>query len=112
MRVFRSAYIWYFAPVIHSCTHPQIAQQLPEYGVLFHRVAREKKLAIGELLLGICAKGIMVYEVKNTCRILIRRFHWTETDSISTSVSAAALKLTSKLYFIQSKISKCINYFA
>ncbi|KAF5910209.1 tyrosine-protein phosphatase non-receptor type 13-like isoform X1 [Clarias magur] len=60
-------------------------QQLPEYGVLFHRAAREKKLAIGELILGVCAKGIMVYEVKNNCRILIRRFQWSETDSISTS---------------------------
>ncbi|MCJ8730583.1 hypothetical protein PDJAM_G00186240 [Pangasius djambal] len=63
----------------------KIAQQLPEYGVLFHRVAREKKFAIGELILGVCAKGIMVYEVKNNCRILIRRFQWSETDSISTS---------------------------
>ncbi|TSK22776.1 FERM and PDZ domain-containing protein 2 [Bagarius yarrelli] len=63
----------------------KVAQQLPEYGVLFHRVARDKKLAIGELTLGVCAKGIMVYEVKNNCRILIRRFQWSETDSISTS---------------------------
>ncbi|XP_017579550.1 FERM and PDZ domain-containing protein 2 isoform X2 [Pygocentrus nattereri] len=63
----------------------KIAQQLPEYGVLFHRVAREKKPIIGELTLGICAKGIMVYEVKNNSRILIRRFQWSETDSISTS---------------------------
>ncbi|XP_026873049.2 FERM and PDZ domain-containing protein 2 [Electrophorus electricus] len=62
----------------------KIAQQLPEYGVLFHRVAREKKI-IGELTLGVCAKGIMVYEVKNNSRILIRRFLWSETDSISTS---------------------------
>ncbi|KAI4877633.1 hypothetical protein NFI96_022984 [Prochilodus magdalenae] len=63
----------------------KIAQQLPEYGVLFHRVAREKKPIIGELTLGVCAKGIMVYEVKNNSRILIRRFQWSETDSISTS---------------------------
>lgn len=87
VRVFRSTYIRYSASVTHPCPHPQIAQQLPEYGVLFHRVAREKKHAIGELLLGVCAKGIMVYEVKNNCRILICRFHWSETDSISTSVS-------------------------
>lgn len=97
MRVLRSAYIRDSAPVIRSCARPQIAQQLPEYGVLFHRVAREKKLATGELILGVCAKGIMVYEVKNNCRILIRRFQWSETDSISTSVSIAALKVTSKL---------------
>uniref|UniRef100_A0A672PXX7 Tyrosine-protein phosphatase non-receptor type 13-like n=1 Tax=Sinocyclocheilus grahami TaxID=75366 RepID=A0A672PXX7_SINGR len=63
----------------------KIAQQLPEYGVLFHRVARERKPIIGELVLGICAKGIMVYEVKNHSRVLSRKFHWTETDSLSTS---------------------------
>ncbi|KAI7805901.1 tyrosine-protein phosphatase non-receptor type 13 isoform X1 [Triplophysa rosa] len=63
----------------------KIAQQLPEYGVLFHRVARERKPAIGELILGICAKGIMVYEVKSNCRILSRKFHWSETDSLSAS---------------------------
>ncbi|XP_009305697.1 FERM and PDZ domain-containing protein 2 isoform X2 [Danio rerio] len=63
----------------------KIAQQLPEYGVLFHRVARERKPIIGELVLGICAKGILVYEVKNNSRMLSRRFHWTETDSLSTS---------------------------
>ncbi|XP_052427840.1 tyrosine-protein phosphatase non-receptor type 13 isoform X1 [Carassius gibelio] len=63
----------------------KFAQQLPEYGVLFHRVARERKPIIGELILGICAKGIMVYEVKNHSRVLSRKFHWTETDSLSTS---------------------------
>ncbi|XP_059422060.1 tyrosine-protein phosphatase non-receptor type 13-like isoform X1 [Carassius carassius] len=63
----------------------KIAQQLPEYGILFHRVARERKPIIGELVLGICAKGIMVYEVKNHSRVLSRKFHWTETDSLSTS---------------------------
>ncbi|XP_051507170.1 tyrosine-protein phosphatase non-receptor type 13-like [Myxocyprinus asiaticus] len=63
----------------------KIAQQLPEYGVLFHRVARERKPVIGELILGIFAKGILVYEVKSNSRILSRRFYWSETDSLSTS---------------------------
>uniref|UniRef100_A0A8B9LNT5 FERM and PDZ domain containing 2 n=1 Tax=Astyanax mexicanus TaxID=7994 RepID=A0A8B9LNT5_ASTMX len=63
----------------------KIAQQLPEYGVLFHRVARERKPVIGDLTLGVCAKGIMVYEVKNNSRTLIRRFQWSETDNISTT---------------------------
>ncbi|KAG7250346.1 hypothetical protein CRUP_006472, partial [Coryphaenoides rupestris] len=35
---------------------------LPEYGVLFHRVVREKRPVDGEILLGVCAKGIIVYE--------------------------------------------------
>ncbi|KAM8859680.1 tyrosine-protein phosphatase non-receptor type 13 isoform 3-T3 [Spinachia spinachia] len=62
----------------------KIAQQLPEYGVMFHRVGREKRLVVGEMVLGICAKGIIVYEMKNHLRSLIRRFLWRETDTIST----------------------------
>ncbi|KAF7645622.1 hypothetical protein LDENG_00201130, partial [Lucifuga dentata] len=58
----------------------KIGQQLPEYGVMFHRVEREKR----ELILGICAKGIIVYEMKNHVRTVCRRFLWRETDSIST----------------------------
>lgn len=64
----------------------QIAQQLPEYGVVFHRVGREKKPVVGELVLGVCAKGIIVYEIKNQIRTVTRRFLWRETDSISTGV--------------------------
>ncbi|XP_041865921.1 tyrosine-protein phosphatase non-receptor type 13 [Melanotaenia boesemani] len=62
----------------------KIAQQLPEYGVMFHRVGREKRPLIGELVLGVCAKGIVVYETKNHLRAVTRRFLWRETDSIST----------------------------
>ncbi|KAJ8365442.1 hypothetical protein SKAU_G00142730 [Synaphobranchus kaupii] len=63
----------------------KVTQQLPEYGVMFHRVAREKKPAMGELILGICAKGIIVYEVNNNSRISSRRLQWSETDSISST---------------------------
>ncbi|XP_068579113.1 tyrosine-protein phosphatase non-receptor type 13 isoform X1 [Cebidichthys violaceus] len=62
----------------------KIAQQLPEYGVMFHRVGREKRTVVGELVLGVCAKGIIVYEMKNHLRTVIRRFLWRETDTIST----------------------------
>ncbi|XP_061645530.1 tyrosine-protein phosphatase non-receptor type 13 isoform X2 [Phyllopteryx taeniolatus] len=62
----------------------KIAQQLPEYGIMFHRVGREKRPLIGELVLGVCAKGIIVYEMKNQIRTVTRRFLWRETDSIST----------------------------
>ncbi|MEQ2282379.1 hypothetical protein AMECASPLE_000046 [Ameca splendens] len=62
----------------------KIVQQLPEYGVMFHRVGREKRPVIGELVLGVCAKGIIVYETKNHLRTVTRRFLWRETDSIST----------------------------
>ncbi|XP_067466135.1 tyrosine-protein phosphatase non-receptor type 13 [Thunnus thynnus] len=62
----------------------KIAQQCPEYGVMFHRVGREKRPVVGELVLGVCAKGIIVYEMKNHLRTVTRRFLWRETDSIST----------------------------
>ncbi|KAF3842129.1 hypothetical protein F7725_024080 [Dissostichus mawsoni] len=62
----------------------KIAQQLPEYGVMFHRVGREKRTVVGELVLGVCAKGVIVYEMKNHLRTVTRRFLWRETDTIST----------------------------
>nr|XP_055032855.1 FERM and PDZ domain-containing protein 2 isoform X2 [Misgurnus anguillicaudatus] len=60
-------------------------QQLPEYGVLFHRVAREKKHVNGELLLGVCAKGVIVYEVINNSHTASLRFHWREITSITSA---------------------------
>ncbi|XP_061315251.1 FERM and PDZ domain-containing protein 2 isoform X3 [Pezoporus flaviventris] len=61
----------------------KVTQQLPEYGVLFYRVSQEKKGASGDIILGICAKGIIVYEVKNQTRIASLRFQWRETERIS-----------------------------
>ncbi|XP_065109392.1 FERM and PDZ domain-containing protein 2 [Paramisgurnus dabryanus] len=60
-------------------------QQLPEYGVLFHRVACEKKHVNGELLLGVCAKGVIVYEVINNSLTASLRFHWREITSITSA---------------------------
>ncbi|CAM4706232.1 unnamed protein product [Leuciscus chuanchicus] len=60
-------------------------QQLPEYGELLHRVAREKKPVFGELVLGVCAKGIIVYEVINYSRTASLRFLWRETSSITSA---------------------------
>ncbi|NXK38449.1 FRPD2 protein, partial [Piprites chloris] len=61
----------------------KVTQQLPEYGVLFYRVSQEKKGAEGDIILGICAKGIIVYEIKNHTRIASLRFQWRETERIS-----------------------------
>ncbi|KAG5280405.1 hypothetical protein AALO_G00088760 [Alosa alosa] len=60
-------------------------QQLADYGLFFHRVAREKKGIMGEQMLGVCTKGVIVYDVKNTLRTVSMRFHWRETLSISSS---------------------------
>ncbi|XP_049916168.1 tyrosine-protein phosphatase non-receptor type 13 [Epinephelus moara] len=63
----------------------KVCQQLPEYGVLFHRVMREKKPIEGEIILGVCAKGIIVYEVKDGCRSTSQTFYWRETATISSN---------------------------
>ncbi|XP_047232107.1 FERM and PDZ domain-containing protein 2 isoform X2 [Girardinichthys multiradiatus] len=63
----------------------KVCQQLPEYGVLFHRVIREKKPSDGEIILGVCAKGVIVYEVKDGCRSTTQNFYWRETATISSN---------------------------
>ncbi|XP_051829785.1 FERM and PDZ domain-containing protein 2 [Antechinus flavipes] len=62
----------------------QLTQKLSEYGVFFYQVFQEKKMPEAELTLGICAKGIIVYEVKNNSRIASLRFQWREMGKIST----------------------------
>lgn len=64
-----------------------MCQQLPEYGVFFHRVMREKKPLEGEIILGVCAKGVIVYEVKDGCRSSSQTFYWKEAATISSNVS-------------------------
>ncbi|XP_035812663.2 FERM and PDZ domain-containing protein 2 isoform X2 [Amphiprion ocellaris] len=63
----------------------KVCQQLPEYGVLFHHVVREKKPLDGEIILGVCAKGVIVYEVKDGCRSTSQTFYWRETATISSN---------------------------
>ncbi|XP_072229504.1 FERM and PDZ domain-containing protein 2 [Leuresthes tenuis] len=63
----------------------KVCQQLPEYGVLFHRVMREKKPLEGEIILGVCAKGVIVYEVKDGGRSTAQNFYWRETATISSN---------------------------
>ncbi|XP_041706157.1 FERM and PDZ domain-containing protein 2 [Coregonus clupeaformis] len=53
--------------------------------MVFHRVGREKKPMVGELVLGVCATGIIVYELKNHLRTVTQRFLWRETDTISAN---------------------------
>ncbi|XP_037585894.1 FERM and PDZ domain-containing protein 2 isoform X1 [Cebus imitator] len=62
----------------------RVTQQLPEYGVLVHQIFSEKKRPEEEMALGICAKGVTVYEVKNNSRIATLQFQWRETGKIST----------------------------
>ncbi|KAB1271279.1 FERM and PDZ domain-containing protein 2 [Camelus dromedarius] len=60
----------------------RVTQQLPEYGVLVYQVLPEKMRPEGEMALGICAKGVIVYEVRNNSRIATLRFQWREIEKI------------------------------
>lgn len=65
----------------------QVAQQLPEYGMLIHRVYPDQKRPGGEVALGVCAKGIAVYVVKHNSRVATLWVPWREMGKISTRVS-------------------------
>ncbi|XP_067876801.1 FERM and PDZ domain-containing protein 2 isoform X2 [Heterodontus francisci] len=90
----------------------KVTQQLPEYGVLFHRVARDKKAAGGDIVLGICAKGIMVYEVKNNTRIASLRFQWRETERITFNRKKFTVQSSSdgKKHIFQTDNTKTCKY--
>ncbi|KAF7653920.1 hypothetical protein LDENG_00076720 [Lucifuga dentata] len=64
---------------------------------------REKK-PLGEIILGICAKGVIVYEIKDGCRSTSQTFYWRETATISSNSRGSKKKYT----FIteKSKIAK------
>uniref|UniRef100_A0A4X1U0P9 Tyrosine-protein phosphatase non-receptor type 13 n=1 Tax=Sus scrofa TaxID=9823 RepID=A0A4X1U0P9_PIG len=72
----------------------KVCQRLTEYGVHFHRVHPEKKSQTG-ILLGICSKGVLVFEAHNGVRTLVLRFPWRETKKISFSKKKITLQNTS-----------------
>nr|XP_057918587.1 FERM and PDZ domain-containing protein 2 isoform X1 [Doryrhamphus excisus]XP_057918588.1 FERM and PDZ domain-containing protein 2 isoform X1 [Doryrhamphus excisus]XP_057918589.1 FERM and PDZ domain-containing protein 2 isoform X1 [Doryrhamphus excisus] len=89
----------------------KVCLQLPEYGVLFHRVTREKKPA-GEIILGVCAKGVIVYEVKNGCRCTSQTFYWRETATISSNRRRFVIecRVSKKKYTFITETSKIAKY--
>ena len=72
----------------------QVTQQLPEYGVLVYHVLPEKTKPEEEMALGICAKGVIVYEVRNNSRVATLRFPWREIEKILAYVSVTRLLMT------------------
>lgn len=64
----------------------QLCQRLTEYGVHLHHVLPEKRSQTG-ILLGVCSRGVVIFEVHNGARTPVLRFPWRETKKISFSVS-------------------------
>ncbi|XP_072478671.1 tyrosine-protein phosphatase non-receptor type 13 isoform X8 [Notamacropus eugenii] len=89
----------------------KVCQRLTEYGVHFHRVHPEKKSQTG-ILLGICSKGVLVFEVHNGIRTLVLRFPWRETRKISFSKKKITLQNTSDeiKHTFQTNNSKVCQY--
>ncbi|CAJ1081251.1 FERM and PDZ domain-containing protein 2 isoform X3 [Xyrichtys novacula] len=90
----------------------KVCQQLPEYGVFFHRVIHEKKPSEGEIMLGVCAKGVTIYEVKDGCRSTSQNFFWRETATISSNRRKFILESrgSNKKYTFITERSKIAKY--
>ncbi|KAJ0060173.1 hypothetical protein NL108_004014, partial [Boleophthalmus pectinirostris] len=90
----------------------QVCLQLPEYGVFLHRVTREKRPLEGEILLGVCAKGVIVYEVKDGSRFANQSFYWRETATISSTRCKFVIECrgSKKKYTFVTERSKIAKY--
>ncbi|XP_055085580.1 FERM and PDZ domain-containing protein 2 [Periophthalmus magnuspinnatus] len=90
----------------------KVCQQLPEYGVFLHRVTREKRPLEGEILLGVCAKGVIVYEVKDGSRSTSHSFYWRETATISSTRCKFVIECrgSKKKYTFVTERSKIAKY--
>eukprot|EP00079_Xenopus_tropicalis_P020214 XP_012810882.1 PREDICTED: tyrosine-protein phosphatase non-receptor type 13 isoform X3 [Xenopus tropicalis] len=89
----------------------RVCQKLPEYGVHFHRVQPEKKSQTG-ILLGVCPKGVLIFEVHNGTRTPVLRFPWRETKKISFSKKKISLQNTSDSikHVFQTESNKTCQY--
>ncbi|NWR62938.1 PTN13 phosphatase, partial [Bucorvus abyssinicus] len=72
----------------------KLCQRLTEYGVHLHHVLPEKRSQTG-ILLGVCSKGVVIFEVHNGARTPVLRFPWRETKKISFSKKKITLQNTS-----------------
>nr|XP_009674825.1 PREDICTED: tyrosine-protein phosphatase non-receptor type 13 isoform X2 [Struthio camelus australis] len=89
----------------------KMCQRLAEYGVHLHHVLPEKKSQTG-ILLGVCSKGVVVFEVRNGIRTPVLRFPWRETKKISFSKKKITLQNTSDgiKHAFQTDTSKTCQY--
>ncbi|MGH0139081.1 UNVERIFIED_CONTAM: hypothetical protein FKN15_022479 [Acipenser sinensis] len=89
----------------------KVCQKLPEYGVHFHRVLPEKKSQTG-IMLGVCSKGVLIFEMHNGARTPVLRFPWRETKKISFTKKKISLQNTSDeiKHLFQTDSSKTCQY--
>ncbi|XP_063048158.1 FERM and PDZ domain-containing protein 2 [Engraulis encrasicolus] len=92
----------------------KLTQQLSEYGVLFHRVGREreKRPVGGDMQLGISSRGVTVYELRTQTRYMCRHFPWSDTQSISTGRHKFSIECgpSGKKHVFQTESSRIAQY--
>lgn len=62
------------------------AQTLPEYGMMFYEVAREKHAKIGSVWLGLSVRGIVVYNVHKGTKTPDSHWPWKKIKNLSFKV--------------------------
>ena len=63
------------------------AQTLSEYGMVFYKVAREKKGKIGSIWLGLSVRGLVVYHVHKGTKTPSSHWPWKKIKNLSFAVS-------------------------
>lgn len=63
------------------------AQTLPEYGMVFYNVSREKRKKIGSVCLGLSVRGIVVYSVYKGTKTPQSHWPWRKIKNLSFAVS-------------------------
>ena len=74
------------------------AQKLPEYGMVFYRVAQNKSDPIGSIWLGLCVRGIVIYDYHKTIKTPLHYCSWKKTQNLSFSVSNQTSFFNCSLY--------------
>lgn len=63
------------------------AQTLPEYGMVFYEVAKEKHGKIGSIWLGLSLRGIVIYNVHKGTKTPSSHLAWKKIRNLSFVVS-------------------------
>jgi C-terminal processing protease CtpA/Prc len=69
------------------------AQKLPEYGMLFYRVAKTKHGGVGSVWLGFCVRGVVVFDVHKDIKTAVQHCAWRRIRNMSHSHRKLVIEL-------------------
>lgn len=70
------------------------AQTLPEYGMVFYEVSKEKHGMIGSVWLGLSVRGIVVYNVHKGVKTPNSHWPWKKMKNLSFVVSNGIINVS------------------